>query len=338
MNGTRIAVFSASWALAPHGEMATAVRSIAGALTRHAHVDVFVPGRGAGSPDGAFDLTPVGAASGATWPDAGATDIASGEYRAALVEAGDDGARALAATIAPGAPVLSVGRGAGVDGGGGGDAPVLGVDLPREDEHTPQVHHVGLYARVDPAASRRRHYGLRSVPGYLLVLGDRTGPPQGQWPSAQMRWVLARFARSYVAVVEGGVARVWRSRSCVAEFEVHTRMDLWILMARSDAVVDLLPGSLFARECVQALRYGVPIAVPRDSAAGGLARSGGGVEFSSTGELLASIETLQDPSARATLGTEGKAIADRWYGDPDGLVTRMSGVLGTLESAGGRNG
>jgi len=360
---TRVAVFSASWTDRPTSEPAAAMRSLAGALSRLGGVDVFVPGPpspspshgmptteaqgpGTGVADGAFDLTVTGPPDrhegrwGVTaLPAAGARGGPPG-YAAALVEAGDAEASALAASVAPDAALLPVGR------GGCADGPHLAVDLDAADgtrrgadrarRRGVPAHRCGLYARVHPGAAERRHYGLRSVGSYLLVLGDRPGAPVSRWPSAAVRWTLARFARRYVVVVEGGVARVWRSRSCVEEFGVHTRMDLWILMARAEGVVDLQPGELFARECVESLRYGVPVAAPAGSAAEGLVRGGGGLCFSSTAELLACADALFDPATRLELGPAGKRRADHWYGDPGGLVQRLEGVLASLHAGGGR--
>jgi hypothetical protein len=337
VNEHHIAVFSASWTRAPLCESAVAVRSIAGALSRLATVDVFVPGEGRPFGDGAFDVAPIRSAQ-----------MPRGLYRAVVVDAGPGDLEELSRSVASraaGAPVLSVGSAPiAVDGVldvgigelhdhdavGGRDHPADGDDGAAK----PVVHHVGLYARVHPGASSRRHHGLVTVPDYLLVLGDRPGVPATPSPSDRARWLLARFAHQYVVVLEGGVARAWRSRSCVAQFSVHTRMDLWILMAQAWGVVDLLPGALYARECVEALRYGVPIVVPDGRAAGRLARASGGMRFSCTAELLSCAEALGDTTTREALAAAGREVADRWYGDPHGLVTRLAGVLGLATPAG----
>jgi len=329
VNDLRVAVFSSSWLRAPQSEIAVAHRSIAGALSRLATVDVYVPGEGGRLADGAFEVTPVGAT---VLPGAR-------RYEAGLVEAGDGGGSiALAHAVlgeTPSTPLYSIGRSPEGEATRMGIGGVLGVGLgddgQAEDQGRFQVHPVGLYARIHPGASTRRHYGLGSVRDYLLVLGDRTGVPVSPWPSERARWLLARFPREYAVTVEGGVARAWRSRSCVAQFEVHTRMDLWILMARANGVVDLLPGDVYARECVESLRYGVPVVVPDGSAAAGVARAGGGLRFSTTSELLTCVEAIADPPTRAALATAGRKAADRWYGDPAGLVSRLGSALGLHE-------
>ncbi|MDA8313447.1 MAG: hypothetical protein M0Z46_23090 [Actinomycetota bacterium] len=351
----RVAVCSTSWTQTPTPESTAALRSVAGALSRIAAVDVYVDGDGTPFADGAFDVTPLGGARTPRSP-----------YRAVLVEAGDGGVGRLARSVAsasPEAPVLSVGiartpvdgildvrlqaSGGEASGGQASGGQASGGEASAREASAregggeasgarrPGALHVGLYARVDPGARERRHHGLDRVPEYLLVLGDRVGVPTTPWPSERLRWLLARFAREHVVVVEGGVARAWRSRSCVAEFGVHTRMDLWILMARAWGLVDLLPGEVYARECVESLRYGVPIVVPEGSVAARLARAGGGVRFTSTAELLGAVATIADPLTRATLGAAGRRVADRWYGDPDGLVARLAGVLDLPGSARG---
>ncbi len=372
-SGSRVAVVSTSWTQNPQHETAVATRSVAGALSRLAAVDVFVPGEGPAFADGAFEVTHLATSLDGEQTRAEELGAALAGYRAVLVEAGDgasgdDVAATCAAAVSSTAdvPVLSVGaaRRVGTDDGGGrrADAAIglLAVDFDGDPEldfdgdpaldpdgdpaldpvdaggrarggqdttSTPAVHRVGMYARIDPGAKSRRHYGLGAVPAYLLVLGDRTGTPATPWPSERARWLLARFPREYVVVVEGGAARAWRSRSCVARFEVHTRMDLWILMAQARAVVDLLPGDVFARECVESLRYGVPVAVPAGSAASGFARAGGGLSFSSTAELLSCVEALADPHTRTAIASAGQTLAERWYGDPDGLVRRLDDAL-----------
>jgi hypothetical protein len=326
--------------------MAAAVRSLAGGLSRLVTVDVFVPGDGPPVADGAFDLTRLRAPSHAVWPSPDEAPTPRVRYGAVLVEADDHDARALARSMTSGAPVLAVGR--------ADRAPaeaMLAVDLvddatdasSGEVAHPsraaePTVHGVGCYARIHPGAAQRRHYGLRTTPDYLLVLGDRVGTPASPWPSKRVGWVLARFPRRHVVVVECGVARVWRSRSRVTEFEVHTRMDLWILIARAVGMVDLLPGDVFARECVEALRYRVPVVVPAGSAADGLVRRGGALSFASTAELLSCVDAFAEPATREALASTGVAIADHWYGDPGGLVSRLGDALASVGAGPARAG
>lgn len=360
-----VTVLSSAWLHAPLDEMGFAMRSIAGALSRLGEVDVLVPGPPGTWADGGFDVTAIGVPrAGRTWPhpdDVTARpphDAHAGARRgrpvAVVVGTGDEDAHHLAAALLPGIPVVTVGaRGrpvrtaSGASPGSSESEMLVAVDLApdeaggtearRSHADRRRVHPVGLYDRVHPGAFDRRHYGLRSVPEYVLVLGDRAGVLQSRWPSDRVRWVLARFARQHVVVVEGAEASVWRSRSNVGQFGVHTRMDLWLLMAHARGVVDLMPGALFARECVEAMRYGVPVVAPAGSSAAALADAGGALCFSSTAELLSCVESLGDPVRRQALSEAGRAVADRWYGDPDGLVDRLASVLETLDAIGARS-
>ena len=363
----RVTIFSGAWLHAPLDEMGFAMRSIAGALSRLAEVEVLVPGNPMTWPDGGFDVTAIGVPrAGGIWPHpdevtAGGTGRARrlappGRSVAAVVETGDEEAHHLAGALLPGLAVVTVGASGASGAGGAGptdesrgtdgkmlaavDLASSGADTSEAKDphaHRRRVHPVGLYARVHPGALDRRHYGLRSVPEYDLVLGDRAGAIQARWPSDRIRWLLARFARQHVVVVEGAEATVWRSRSNVGRFGVHTRMDLWLLMAHARCVVDLLPGALFARESVEALRYGVPVVAPTGSSAAALADAGGALRFSSTAELLECVESLGDPARRRALAGAGRAVADRWYGDPGGLVARLAALLEGLDATGAQS-
>lgn len=339
----RALVLSASWARARGGERHSAVRGVAGALSRHADVDVLVPGPPGPRPgDGAFDLAGVGEpAPGRRWPvspdpawRAGAATGEGPRYLLVLVDAGDDEAPALAARVAPGAPVVAVGTALDARASGGaGPAALLAVDL-RTSPGTGAAA-VGLSVRVHPDAALLPHDGVRRTSPYLLVLGDRPGAaPSGDPPGELARWLLARFARGHVVVVDQSTAGIWRSRSLVGEFRVSTRMDLWRLIAHAWATVDLAPGHLYARECVESLRYGVPVVARAGSPADGLAAAGGAACFTGSAGLLDCVEALCDPDHRAGAAAAGRALASSWYGDPAAFVDRVARALGVGHATG----
>ncbi len=333
---TRVAVLSRSWGQAA-GERASAVRSLAGALSRHACVDVLVAEPpGDPSADGAFERIGIGVpADGREWPGPRAGTLpASGRYGAVLVDEGDASAIALARALLRGARIL-------VTGGPGAtsleQAPATTLDVGYHDARLQRagvargdasVLPVGLYVRVHPYAAERPHHELQGASGYVLVLSERSpARATAALPGGQVRWLLARFARERVVVVEDAVATVWRARAPVSRFGVHTRMDLWRLIAHARATVDLGPGRLFARECVESLRYGVPVVVPHGTVADALVEAGGGIGFSTTQTLLDGIAALGRPGAGERAGTRGKSAVDRWYGDPAEFVSRMAAAL-----------
>ena len=93
-------------------------------------------------------------------------------------------------------------------------------------------------------------------------------------------WLTARFPDKEVVVVEDATAAVWRGRVLRGIVDVYTRTDLWRLVAHARVTVDLAPGPIIARECIESLRFGTPIVVPAESAARPHADAGGGMTFS----------------------------------------------------------
>ncbi len=93
--------------------------------------------------------------------------------------------------------------------------------------------------------------------------------------------------------------------------------------------VDLHPGSLFARRCLDSLLYGTPIVVPHDSRAREHAEQGrGGLWFTDPSELIWCIEAMLDPSTRDTFGAQGRAYAEEQYGSTDRFIQRVTSACG----------
>lgn len=322
-----IAVLSAAWG-SEGDESAYAARVLAGAASRLGPVDVLGPWDPGPRPDGAFDPYGLGRpAPGRRWPavadaaTAGARGRggsglgrAPGGWRAVLVDAGDAEAVDVAGGLLPGVPVLEI-------GGGGLSTPCL--ELVPGAAASALGHPVGLHVPVHALARDRPHLELGPVAGYLLVLSGgapRTALPDR--PPDAVAWLVARYPRRPAVLVENGTATVWRSRSCVRRFGVHTRMDLWRVMAHARATVDLGPGAVFGRECVESIRYGVPVLVPAGSGAEALAACGAGLVFEGTPGLLDAAGKLEDDGVLHRL-RQGGAPLERWFGRPSELVDRL---------------
>lgn len=332
-----IAVLSAAWGTAGD-ESAFAARVLAGAASRLGPVDVLGPWDPGPRADGAFDPYGLGRAGpGRRWPSVTDAAIAgargrggsgagrgAGGWRAVLVDAGDADAVDVAGQMLPGVPVLEI-------GGGGLGTPCL--ELVPGAAASPLGRPVGLHVPVHALARERPHLELGPIADYLLVLSGR--PPQASDPDRPpdpVAWLVARYPRRPAVVVENGVASVWRSRSRLRRFSVHTRMDLWRLMAHARATVDLGPGALFGRECVESIRYGVPVVVPAGSGAEALAAAGAGLRFEGTPGLLEAAGRIEDDAVLDGL-REGGAPLERWFGRPAELVDRLAKAV---ESAAGR--
>lgn len=315
-----VVVLSGSWGQA-HDEAGFVARTVAAALSRLGPVEVVVPGpAGARRPDGAFDLVPVGGLGiEPRWPDPAAAEWpAIGPCAVAVVEDGDLDALALADRFLSTVPTVSI-----TSVVANGEGTRLGVGLGTGAV----AGQVGLHVPVHRLAAARGHVGI-GFDDYVLVLGDR-GPEEVDETSLSPRaaWLAARFAGRHVLVVENAVATVWRARSLRGVVTVDTRTDLWRLLAHARLTVDLAPGPLVARECIESLHYGVPIVVPAGGAGERLAAAGGGLWFDDEAELLGCVEALDDHRVRDALGEQGRALVAEWYGDGRRFVERVSAAL-----------
>ena len=341
----RVLLFTSTWDGA-ETEQSFVMRGLAGATSRRRPVDVVTPGPDRSPrPDGLFDVHQIGTARRADhgWPRPGdARRPAVPPPGLTLVHADDDGAIALARRFAPDAPVIAL-------AGATGTVPladaILSVTRDRRDalaeanpEVASQVYDTGLHVPVNPFVTTRPHSGVGFV-DYLLVLTDRVGPLDGGGtdPTPWVAWLAARFPRQHTMVIENAVATVWQWRSRRGSIAVETRTDLWRLFAHARAVIDLRPGTLVARECVEALRVGTPIVAPSGSVGAEQGAAGGGLAFTDVDGLLRAVASLDDHAVRDSLGRKGQSVADDSYGRPDQLVDRMAHILSSVERAGRRH-
>jgi hypothetical protein len=318
---SRVIVLGSRWC-ARGSELAFVTRSVAGALSRHSPVTVLTPApAGTTEPDGAFDLEGIGMSRDGRWPE---PETASWGSRPdpksiwVLDEVTDDAAALFDA----------FGGDAGfcVAAAPGGAGPSV-QHLPFLAGTTPGgAEPIGLHVPVNPLAAASRHTGF-GFTGYVLVLTDRLGEPPLQPPTAALAWLTARFYRSYVVLVEGGRAAAWRGRALRGVVNVDSRTDLWRLLAHALVTVDLAPGPVVGRECIESLRLGTPIVVPEQSAAAVHAQSGGGKTFLNEADLLDAVGSLSDERTASEFGARGRLYADEYYGDAEAFVTRIDRVL-----------
>jgi hypothetical protein len=309
-------VLSRSWEHAG-SELAFVTRSLAGAASRCGQVTVLVPGdAGSRKPDGAFDLLGTGLGADGGWPDP-AEVARPGDLSATptvIIDQGDPGTLALIDALSPGRPVYSVAAGP------------TGADVRPLPLSGAASEVVGVHVPVNPLAANHRHNGL-GFTGYLLVLTDRPGTPDVQPPTDLAAWLTARFPQADVVVVENGSAAVWRGRALRGVVGVDTRTDLWRLLAHALVTIDLAPGGIIARECIESLRFGTPIIVPATSAARPHVDAGGGLSYRDYAELLSCVESLLQDDTRAGYASAGRAYAEAQYGDAETFVARVAKIL-----------
>lgn len=319
--GTGVVVLGARWR-ARDSELAFVTRTVAAAVSRRTPVTVFTPApAGTVEPDGAFDLLGIGGPRDGRWPE---PDHASWSVRPdaksiwVLDEATDDAIALLGA--------LGVGAAFSV-----APAPKAADHSVRSLPFNPGsaqagVEPIGLHVPVNPLAATSRHTGF-GFTGYVLVLTDRSGRPPAQPPTVAAAWLTARFYDSYVVVVEGGQAAAWKGRALRGVVSVDSRTDLWRLLASALVTVDLAPGAIIGRECIESLRLGTPIVVPEASAAAAHALAGGGKTFASNADLLDALGSLADAHTASVFGARGRRYADEYYGDADVFTTRVDRLL-----------
>ena len=299
----------------PASELAFVTRSLAGAASRWGPVSVLVPGRPDGSvADGAFDVVAVGPDDAPAWPAGLSPD------RTVIVDELTPGTALLLTEVRPRAVLyLTTAPGTSADPRW---SPLRVAEVP-EPASSPLAP---LYVPVNDLASRQRHHGFGFV-GYILVLPAPGG--HGAQPPATAAWLTAALHDADVVVVEDAVASVWKGRALRGRVSVDTRMDLWRLLAHASVCVDLAPGALVGRECVEALQFGTPILVPAGpGAASAHASRGGGATFDDPWELVTAADALRGPSAHDAASASGRRYAQAAHGDSGAFVARVGSLLG----------
>jgi glycosyltransferase involved in cell wall biosynthesis len=109
----------------------------------------------------------------------------------------------------------------------------------------------------------------------------------------------------------------------------ESRFDTWRWVCRAIAVWDPTPDRLLGRDVLESLAYGTPVITHARGASREHAEGGdGGLWYRNERELLRCIRELADRrDAAATLGAQGRAYAEREFGDPKAFVARVEAVL-----------
>jgi hypothetical protein len=194
------------------------------------------------------------------------------------------------------------------------------------------VHRIGAPMAANPSA-RTEPNGWVGDRDYTLVISD--APSEGNHPHTELsRLLRLRFPGVTFGFCHTDAFCVWREGRLHEGWAVERSSDMARLMAWARMTVDLRPGPLFARRCVDSLLYGTPVVVPEDSTAREHAERGkGGLWFANPVELAWCVEALLDRVTRNTLGAQGHAYAEREYGSTDRFIDRVVAATG-LATAG----
>ena len=314
-----VTILSASWKRR-ESELAYVTRSLAGAASRCAALTVFIKSDSGGiEADGAFDVVRIQAGEHG-WPELDSTHWSQRPSASSIwiIDEPSQDAIALLDSLGKENKVLTIGSSE--------DAPSR--SLPRvlmTPASSENARSFGPYVPVNPLAGAHRHTGF-GFTGYILVLTDRSGNPPVEHPTPSVAWLTSRFYGEYIVAIEDGRAAAWKGRALRGVIDVHTRTDLWRLFAHARVMVDLRPGPVIGRECIEALRFGTPIVVPANSVAAEHVGNGGGRTYEDVGELLEVLEPLLHEPAREAASRRGLEYAD-FYADPRSSVDQMARLL-----------
>jgi len=168
---------------------------------------------------------------------------------------------------------------------------------------------------------------------YLLVLTE-VGVKDDHRDAELSRLVQMRFPDHRVGICYTDAFCTSDNGRVTKGWPIERSSDLARLMAWARVTVDLRPGRLFARRCIESLLYGTPIVVPHDSRARQHAERGrGGLWFAGPAELTWCIEGLLEPAARGALGAQGRSYAEAEYGSTDRFIERVLDACGLAPAA-----
>lgn len=189
-----------------------------------------------------------------------------------------------------------------------------------------KVRNVGLPMSANRSLLREPNAYLGEREYILVLTGSRE---QSSEPSASLaRLLRARFARRNVAVSASDSFTVSLNGIADKPEPVERGSDLVRLIAWARVTVDLRPGRLFARRCLESLLYSTPIVVPSQCSAREHAEAGGGLWFEGPSDLSYCVETLLDPEVSETLGEQGRAYAERNYGSTEAFIENVVSASG----------
>ena len=190
------------------------------------------------------------------------------------------------------------------------------------------VRRIGAPLSANPSALSEPN-GWVGDTGYLLVLTGVDSEDE-EHPEYELSRVLRlSFPDRPVGITHTDAFCAWHGGRLNEGWPIERSSDLARLMAWARITVDLRPGRLFARRCVDSLLYGTPIVVPADSRAREHAQRGrGGLWFENPAELAWCVESLLEPPTHDTISAQGLSYAEEEYGSTDRFVERVAEACG----------
>jgi hypothetical protein len=200
-----------------------------------------------------------------------------------------------------------------------------------------EVHRIGAPMAANPSVLSEPNTWVGPTE-YIVVLTG-VGLAADHEETELARLIRLRFPENPVGIVHTDAFDAWHRGRLNRGWAVERSSDLARLMAWARVTVDLRPGRLFARRCVESLLFGTPIVVPEGSRAREHAERGrGGLWFAHPAELTWCIEALLDGPTNAAFGGQGRTYAEAEYGSTTRFVERVLGACGLADPATGTSG
>jgi hypothetical protein len=204
-----------------------------------------------------------------------------------------------------------------------GPARTVGRNLER-------VHRLGLPGPGDdlPVVGAGTRTGVVVFTGCPADAHDR--------PAVLARLVALALPHLRVMVVATDTLVTWSAgRQSRAPAPADRRQEVSLVVGAA-AMVDLQPGPLLARRCVDALRCGTAAVAPEGTRGAELVReASGGLWFSAPGDLVPCIQALMDPEVHGRLGAQGRQYAEAEFGSTAAFDDRVVAAVGAAQRRGG---
>jgi hypothetical protein len=195
-----------------------------------------------------------------------------------------------------------------------------------------KVHRIGAPLAANPSALSEPNTWVGPTDYILVVTG--TGSEDEDEETDLSRLLRLRFPDNPVGIAHTDSFCAWHQGRLNQGWAIERSSDMARLMAWARVTVDLRPGRLFARRCVDSLLFGTPIVVPHDSRAREHAERGrGGLWFSNPAELTWCVEALLEPSTRDTFSVQGRRYAEEEFGSTDRFIERVVSGCGLHNAA-----
>jgi len=184
------------------------------------------------------------------------------------------------------------------------------------------VHRVGAPLSANVSMLSEPLEKLRDDDSYIAISTGESAYLPGRL-SALARLIRLRFPDHTIVVDATDALDIWRGGRLDRLWRIERASDRMRLTAWSNAFVDLHPGRLFSRRCVESLLFGTPVVVPASSRASEHARAGGGLWFENAGDLCWAVEALSEPEVARVFADKGRAYATSTFGPGSGFVDRV---------------